>query len=91
MGSKGPNVWTLQDAKNRFSEVVRNAIETGPQTVTRHGKAAVIVISAADYERENRPFLSAYDALRPPGFEGVDLDIERDRGEMRHVDFSEPD
>jgi len=89
MVDKGLNVWTLQDAKNRFSEVVRAAIELGPQAVTRHGVDAVVIMSAAEYERERKPFLSLYDALRPPEFVGADLDIERDRSPIRNIDFSE--
>lgn len=36
--------WQLQEAKNKFSEVVRKAIEEGPQTVTKHGKESVVVL-----------------------------------------------
>ena len=44
-----PN-WSVQDAKNRFSEVVEAARET-PQTVTKHGKRAVVVVAADEYDR----------------------------------------
>jgi prevent-host-death family protein len=44
-----PGTWKLQDAKARFSEVVRRAQSDGPQRVTVHGKDAVVVLSAADY------------------------------------------
>ncbi|WP_374434344.1 type II toxin-antitoxin system Phd/YefM family antitoxin [Tabrizicola sp.] len=44
-------MWTLQDAKNRFSEVVDAALGGRPQEVTRRGKPAVVVVSAADYAR----------------------------------------
>lgn len=43
--------WKLEDAKARFSEVVRLARERGPQRVTVHGREAVVVLSAADYAR----------------------------------------
>ena len=43
--------WKLQDAKARFSQVVRQAQASGPQRVTVHGKDAVVVLSAADYAR----------------------------------------
>jgi len=46
--------WQLQTAKNRFSEVVRKAREEGPQTVTVHGKPAVVVVDAAEFERLSR-------------------------------------
>ena len=44
-------MWTLQDAKNRFSEVVDAALGGRPQEVSRRGKPAVVVLSASDYAR----------------------------------------
>jgi antitoxin Phd len=44
-------MWTLQDAKNRFSEVVEAALGGRPQEVTRRGKPAVVVLSAVEYAR----------------------------------------
>jgi prevent-host-death family protein len=44
--------WRLQDAKARFSEVVRRAREQGPQRVTLHGKDAVVIVAAETYDRE---------------------------------------
>ena len=35
-------VWQLQEAKNKFSEVVEEAISHGPQIITKHGIEAVI-------------------------------------------------
>ncbi len=46
--------WRLQDAKARFSEVVRLAGTDGPQRVTVHGRDAVVIIDAATYDRERR-------------------------------------
>lgn len=42
--------WQLQEAKNRFSEVVARAINDGPQTVTKHGKDAVVIMSAEQFQ-----------------------------------------
>ena len=46
--------WQLQDAKNRFSELVKRAREQGPQTVTVHGKRAAVVLSADAYDSLSR-------------------------------------
>ena len=46
--------WQLQQAKQRFSEVVRRALEDGPQVVTRHGREAVVVVSAAGFKTARR-------------------------------------
>lgn len=44
------NTWKLQDAKARFSEVVRRAREGKPQRVTVHGKQAVVVVDAERFD-----------------------------------------
>lgn len=43
--------WQLQDAKARFSEVVRRAVEQGPQHVTVNGEERAVIVSAREYER----------------------------------------
>jgi len=43
-------IWTLQDAKNKFSAVVDAALAGTPQEVSRRGKPAVVVLSAEDYK-----------------------------------------
>ena len=47
--------WKLEDAKNRFSELVRRARSEGPQLVTRHGREAVVILSAEEYEKLAEP------------------------------------
>jgi prevent-host-death family protein len=47
--------WRLQDAKARFSEVVREAQQRGPQRVTLHGKDAVVIVGAEEFDRLQRP------------------------------------
>jgi prevent-host-death family protein len=46
-----PGRWALQDAKARFSEVVRKAKTEGPQQITVHGREEVVVISVEEYRR----------------------------------------
>ena len=41
--------WQVQDAKQRFSELLRTAHAEGPQIVTRHGEETAVVIDIADY------------------------------------------
>ena len=43
--------WILQDAKNKFSAVVKAALSGVPQRVTRRGKPAVVVLAVGEYER----------------------------------------
>jgi antitoxin Phd len=82
------NTWKLEDAKNRFSEVVRLALAEQPQRVTRNGRDAVVVISAAEYERLAVPtdlftFLQS-SPLAEAMAEG-ELELERPRDMGRDV------
>ena len=43
--------WQLQEAKQRFSELVRRVQEEGPQTITRHGEEIVVVVPAEEFRR----------------------------------------
>ena len=43
--------WQVQEAKQRFSELVRRTLDEGPQIVTRHGQAVVVVVAAEEYRR----------------------------------------
>jgi prevent-host-death family protein len=45
------NRWRLQDAKARFSELVRMAHTEGPQHVSLHGRDAVVVVDADQFNR----------------------------------------
>lgn len=51
MKSVAKKQWQLQEAKNRFSEVVNRALMDGAQTITRHGKPVVVVMSQEDFRR----------------------------------------
>ena len=50
-----PATWKLEDAKARFSEIVRRARVDGPQVVTVRGRRAVVVLDADEYERLAAP------------------------------------
>lgn len=49
------NRWCLQDAKAQFSEVVRQARQRGPQRVTLHGRDAVVIVRADEFDRLLQP------------------------------------
>jgi len=49
------NRWRLQDARKRLGELVRQARERGPQRVMLHGRDAVVIVRADEFERMQRP------------------------------------
>lgn len=79
--------WKLQDAKNRFSEVVNEALRSGPQMVTRRGRETAVVMSAEDFKRLTRPEVGLIEFLRSSPLCGVDLEIERSREPAREVEL----
>ena len=76
-------VWQLQEAKNKFSEVVEEALSHGPQVITKRGVEAVIVLSYAEYRTLllNRKKLSTF--FRESPLVGEDLDLTRDKSGPR--------
>lgn len=73
--------WQLQAAKQHFSELVERARSEGPQVVTKHGKEAVVVLSAEEYRRLRGDGPSLVEFIRSaPDFDELDLDRARDRG-----------
>ena len=77
------NVWQLQEAKNKFSEVVKEAMASGPQVITKHGVEAVIVLSYAEYRALvlHQKKLSAF--FRESPLVGEDLNLTRDTSGLR--------
>jgi prevent-host-death family protein len=68
--------WSVQDAKNRFSEVVE-AARRRPQTVTKHGKPAVVVVDVAEYER-----MRHCERAKAPSLADLLLAMPQDDGEF---------
>lgn len=81
--------WSLQNAKNCFSAVVAAACRGTPQTVTKRGKPAVVVLSVASYRRliqkaaEHRPSLVEHLMAMPKG----EVDFDRIPIEPREMEF----
>ena len=55
MTSPAPDHWQIQDAKQRFSEMIRAVTRDGPQVITRHGEDVAVVVDIAEYRRLTRP------------------------------------
>lgn len=74
--------WKLEDAKARFSEVVRRAHSDGPQAVTVRGQRAVVVVDAGEYERlaAPTPTVPLVAFLESLDMSGLDLTREHDVG-----------
>lgn len=77
--------WQLQDAKARFSQLVKSALADGPQEITVHGRPTAVVLSANDYQRLLGPRLPFVDFIRQSPLVGVELDTRRSPSPNRRV------
>lgn len=55
MTSPTPDHWQIQEAKQRFSEMIRAVTSEGPQVITRHGEDVAVVVDIGEYRRLTRP------------------------------------
>jgi len=72
------HIWQLQEAKNKFSEVVEEALNHGPQLITKRGVEAVVVLSYAEYRQITATQKKLSDFFRESPLVEVELDLERD-------------
>ncbi|WP_251151424.1 type II toxin-antitoxin system Phd/YefM family antitoxin [Cellulosimicrobium sp. Marseille-Q4280] len=78
--------WQVQDAKQRLSEVLRQAADGTPQVITRHGKDVAVVVGIDLYHELTGVRLELVDyLLQAP--EAEDLEVVRDRSTPREVDL----
>jgi len=75
-------IWQLQEAKSKFSKLVKRAMHEGPQIVTRHGQEVVVVLSVKDYRRLAGEQTSLLDLLLNSPLVGSGLEIRRERGDF---------
>ena len=67
------NIWQLQEAKSKFSQLVEAAIRHKPQFVTKHGDNAVVVLSFEDYKKMIKPQTDIVTFLRNSPLTEIDL------------------
>ncbi|MEX0772698.1 MAG: type II toxin-antitoxin system Phd/YefM family antitoxin [Balneolales bacterium] len=77
--------WPLQDAKNKFSELVNKAEYEGPQYVTKRGHESVVVVSFEDYKKLKSKKNDLLDFFKSSPLRGADLDLKRDRSSDREI------
>ena len=84
-----PGRWLLQDAKARFSELVRRVRSEGPQHVTVHGRDEVVVVAAEEFRRlkGDRSGDALIAAMQASPYRDVDIEPQRAAMPVRGVDL----
>ena len=84
-----PARWQLQDAKARFSEVVRRAKQDGPQHVTVHGREEVVVVGVEDFRKLAGEWTgqALVDAMQQSPHPSTNIEPSRSRMRVRHIEL----
>lgn len=85
--TKPKKSWSLAEAKSRLSEVIRQAERQGPQTVTRHGRTAAVIVSADDWKKQRRRKGTFVDFMNASPLRGSGIVIERVKDRPRDLDL----
>lgn len=81
------SVWTVAKAKAQFSEVIDRAATEGPQTVTRNGRKAAIIVTAEEWERRTKRKGSIVEFFRNSPLRGSGLKVTRSKDLPRKIDL----
>jgi prevent-host-death family protein len=79
--------WTVGEARAKFSQVIERARSSGPQTITRNRRRAVVVVSAEEWDRRTGRKGSLVEFFANSPLRGSGLKIERQKGGFRDVDL----
>ena len=81
------HIWQLQEAKNKFSQLVEKAQHEGPQFVTKHGKESVVVLSVEEYKKIVKPKSNLFQFIQTSPLSDALINIERDKSLGRDIEL----
>lgn len=79
--------WQIQEAKNKFSELIDGASKNVHQIITKHGKDTAVIISIEEYKNLTQKKGSLVDFFKKSPLIDTDLDLERKKDSSREIDF----
>lgn len=79
--------WQVQEAKAKFSELIKRAVKDGPQEISVRGKSTAIMISKQQYIDLTSPKTSFVKFVQDSPLKGVELEIDRDKSLCREVEL----
>jgi prevent-host-death family protein len=79
--------WTVAKAKAKLSEVIERARSAGPQTITRNGRTAVVVVAADEWERKTKRAGNLAEFLAASPLRGSQIRVKRLKDRPRKVDL----
>jgi prevent-host-death family protein len=85
-----PDHWQIQEAKQRFSEMIRAVRSRGPQVITRHGEDIAVVIDVSEFHRLTRAVNLTDVLLGGPKVDDSIVDVFGEIEAERKADFGRP-
>ena len=83
----GAQNWTVAEAKAKFSEVLERAQSEGPQTITRNGRTAAIVVGAEEWERKTHRVGNLAEFFAASPLRGSGLKVRRAKERARKLEL----
>ena len=80
-----PDTWTIADAKANLSLIIERAQLHGPQTITRHGRAAAVIVAAKQWERKTKRTGNLAEFFAASPLRGSTLNVERIQDRPRNL------
>ena len=77
--------WGVAKAKARLSRLIEQALREGPQTITKSGREAVVIVSVEEWKRRTRRRGTLADFLAQSPLRGSGLRIRRSRDKARRI------
>lgn len=84
-GRPSISLWTVAQAKAKLSRVIDEAQKRGPQTITKNGRRAVVVVAAEEWERRTRPSGTLADFFAASPLRGSGLKVRRVKDRLRRT------
>lgn len=81
------DLWTVAEAKAKLSEVIEHAQTQGPQTITRNGRRAVVVVDAEEWERKTKRSGNLAEFFAASPLRGSGMKIRRSKNRLRPIDL----
>ncbi len=83
----GVQIWTVAEAKAKFSEVIERAMSEGPQTITRKGRTAAVVVGAEEWQRKTNRVGNLAEFFAASPLRGSGLKINRLKDKPRKLNL----
>lgn len=79
--------WQIQEAKAKFSELIKTSCSKGPQFITHRGNDVAVIISIDEYLELSKPKINLYDFIQQSPLRDSNLNTTRDKSPPRDINL----